>query len=1287
MRGRVTRRRTILLFLVLGVAYALWRLPAWSARWAESGLRALFGRDSHVASVRFRPWPLAAEVSGLRVAGASSHAPPFLEIERVLLVPSLAPSFDGRVVFARVELVRPVVRVNAWAKGGDDIPAVARGREQGLEVRVRRLQIVDGALHVNHRRVPLVADLPDFEGRLLARRAGILTGSLRFAPGRLRFGSGPELPVGTDLELELEGPLVVVKQAHLRAENTDLAYQGVVRLRGDPAVDVRLRGRLDLGLVDRHVLQSGFGLLGASHFEGHAVLNRSQLHLGGRLVGTNGRFDTVAVQRFSGQVEKDPRGLRVRGLEADFLGGSGRFDVDVPRIPGAASVKATLLGVDAEGALRAVFDWGELGLASAATGDLEVQWPRGRPRQITGRIALDLSRGLDDRVPLEGRFEWSAQDGRHRVEHADLRTPALQARLDGTIEPDERTDLALDAESGDLEAADRLLARLRRALGQGAAATAGIAGSGRFRGRWRGRMTDPLFDGRFSGTGIGYLGVVWGDAEWAGTLDAGELRSHSLALRKEGAELWLDGRAETGRRGAQDGIEAQLRFRGWPAADVRKALAWSLDLEGALFGEADLKGRRSAPFGAVHVAAESGRFQGVAFRELELRADLEGAQTRVSLGRASVGGGTLLFRGSVTDEGVYDGFAEAQGVGLDDVLPAFAGGARLGGRVSGELRLQGPLDRPRFEGRLVSSRLFLGDEGLGALRAELRGDGDGQASFEGSLRSSRLDVSATGRAALAAPHVGELRLSVRDTSVDPYLRVLAPARPGAAAIVVSGEASVAGPLEQPEQLEGEALLSSIELPLPDYPVRSAEPLLVRLRAGHVGLSELRLLGEGTSLVVNGALGLGSAEPVALEIHGDADLQALSAVTRRVRGRGAARLALSVQGSRAAPLAEGRLEVEKAGLRVRGIPQGIDDVRGVLRFDHATAVLENVTGRFGGGELRVEGEVAYAGGLLRSFELRGAGSNLSLRYPEGLRAVFDADARLFGDAQTQWIAGTIDVRQARWTRRYDVASELLAASAPRVGPLPGTSGLRYDLRLRAPGTLSVDNNLAALDARAELRLTGAADAPVLAGRAEVDRGRVYFQGTTYVIRRGTIDFTNPQTIDPVFNIEAEARVRSYRVTLKVNGTLERVYPTLTSDPPLTAVQILNLLAGADETAVASLQASQLDASRLAATGAATLATGRISEEVGLERGAEKLLGLSRFSIDPSIVRGGISDPTARLTVGKRVGRDLSVLYSVDLRSNDERLLSVEYTLSDRLSILFTQAVPDGVGLDVRLRHSR
>jgi translocation and assembly module TamB len=280
---------------------------------------------------------------------------------------------------------------------------------------------------------------------------------------------------------------------------------------------------------------------------------------------------------------------------------------------------------------------------------------------------------------------------------------------------------------------------------------------------------------------------------------------------------------------------------------------------------------------------------------------------------------------------------------------------------------------------------------------------------------------------------------------------------------------------------------------------------------------------------------------------------------------------------------------------------------------------------------------------------------------------------------------VDVRQALWTRRYDVASELLAEGHGFERGASLGEGVHLDIRLRAPGTLKVDNNLAALQARADLALRGTSETPVILGRAEIERGRVYFQGNTYVIRRGSIDFANPERIDPHFDIEAEARVRSYRVTLKVDGTLERVYPTLTSDPPLTALQILNLLAGADESAVATVSGAQTEQGRLAATGAATLAAGRLSEQMGLERGAERLFGLNRFSIDPAIARG--TNPTARLTVGKRLTSDLSVVYSVDLRGTGERLLSVEYSVSDRVSVLLTQSEVDGYGFDVRLRQSR
>jgi translocation and assembly module TamB len=432
----------------------------------------------------------------------------------------------------------------------------------------------------------------------------------------------------------------------------------------------------------------------------------------------------------------------------------------------------------------------------------------------------------------------------------------------------------------------------------------------------------------------------------------------------------------------------------------------------------------------------------------------------------------------------------------------------------------------------------------------------------------------------------------------------------------------------------------------------------------------------------------AAGPLALRLAGSADLRALSLWAPELRGSGGARVTMNVSGTRAEPQLDGRLEILGAAVRARGFPHGVEDLRGTVEFTEGVAHWSGVSGTLGGGPVDLSGQATYARGRLASFDVHGVGRNVTLRYPEGLRSVVDADLRLFGDFTRPWLTGRVDVRHAAWTQRYDLASELLADTRRAEEPASIGEGLRYDVKVLAPGTLKLDNNLATLTARADLTLQGTYDAPVVLGRAEVDGGRVYFQGNTYVIRRGNLDFANPRRTDPLFDIEAETRIRSYRVTLKMNGTLDRVYPTLSSDPPLGTVAILGLLAGADESKIADLETRRDDNAQrnLAATGAATLAAGVISEEVGLERGAARL-GLDRFSIDPSVIRGNVTNPTARLTLGKRITPDVSILYSVDLRGTEERLVSIEYTLSDRLSVLMTSVQPGGFGFDLRLRQSR
>lgn len=1290
-----------LLLLAAAAAIVAWRAPEWSADLIARRLGAALGRKVTVESVRYVLFPLRVEVRGLRVAGPEASDPAFLEVPLIAAAPSLRPLWEQRLDLYELRVVGPRIRVRAFTEGGDDIPRLRMGGRSAAEVHIRRLLIEGGELWVNHERVPLDLDLPAFEGRLAQRGPGMLAGRVAFGPGDARFGKAPPLSLSTTMDLAIRDGVLSIESARLRGPRTDLVYRGQLHLAPRIRAELELSGDLDLGIVDRHVLVTDFALDGAAHFQGWARVEGSRVRLGGRLSGTEGEFDGIEVSRYSGEVGWDAQGVHLRKFSASFLGGSGVFDVDVPPRPpaesggtstrsphggpGEAALRATLSGIDAEELAAYVFGVGRPGLGAGASGDVALRWPRGRIRALTGTMALDLAPTADGRTPLGGRVTWHAREGTQFVDEASLRTPESDVKVTGRIDPLGRTDLAVDASSRDLRASDTLGVRVREALRVAGASAGGWSGSGAFQGTWRGTLSEPVFAGRFTGQQVGFLGVQWGRAEWTGASEPQRIRMDSLVVRRDGGELRLEGWMETGLPGEQDGLDLRVGLDRWPAADLTTALAWDVDLEGRVTGNAVLQGRRSAPRGTARFSSAAGTFSGVRYETLDVESVLRGSVTEVTSGKARVAGGTILFRGTAADDGTYDGEATAEGIDVEALAANAGRPAGWAGVLTARAVGYGTLDRPRVTARVTGKELALSGESVGALEADLRGEGDG-ALLVAARTSGGIGLAIEGRVAVASPHEAALDVLMAHTPVDAVFRAFHAALPPTVGLAANGRATVRGPLARPADLTADVSLDGVDLRLPDYPVANRGPIEIEVGNGRVHLREFHLAGEGTDLRVGGSVGLGPSGAVDLSVEGAADLRALSLVSTELRGHGAARLSVFVAGSRQAPEVAGTIDLEGDAIRMRGFPHGVEDVKGRITFDAHRAQWTGVTGVLGGGAVELTGQAAHERGRLTTFDVQGVGRAITLRYPEGMKSTVDAELRLFGDDARQWLTGAIDVRQAAWTRRYDVASELLATGpvAPAGDPRLG-GGIRFDVKVRAPGTLRIDNNLATLQARADLTLQGTYDAPALLGRAEIDRGRVYFQGNTYVIRRGSIDFSNPRKIDPLFDVEAEARVRSYNVVLRTQGTLDHVTPTLTSDPPLSTVAILSLLAGADESEVE--RTSQLrDRSELAATGAATLAAGRLSEQFGLERRASRL-GLSRFSIDPTVgVRGEYRNSTVRLTAGKRLTPDLSVVFSQELRGSDEHLLSLEYSLSDKLSLLLTRAAPGGLGFDLRLRRT-
>ena len=64
------------------------------------------------------------------------------------LDPEMPQSFwDRKVVLSRLRIERPRIRVNAFEKGGDDIPAMGTAGEAGADARIERLIVERRGVH------------------------------------------------------------------------------------------------------------------------------------------------------------------------------------------------------------------------------------------------------------------------------------------------------------------------------------------------------------------------------------------------------------------------------------------------------------------------------------------------------------------------------------------------------------------------------------------------------------------------------------------------------------------------------------------------------------------------------------------------------------------------------------------------------------------------------------------------------------------------------------------------------------------------------------------------------------------------------------------------------------------------------------------------------------------------------------------------------------------------------------------------------------------------------------
>jgi hypothetical protein len=580
------------------------------------------------------------------------------------------------------------------------------------------------------------------------------------------------------------------------------------------------------------------------------------------------------------------------------------------------------------------------------------------------------------------------------------------------------------------------------------------------------------------------------------------------------------------------------------------------------------------------------------------------------------------------------------------------------------------------------------DEGIGEVTGRI-GVRNTIMTFEVEAASPRLAVSGTGRIALTPESDAELTFRFTDTSVDPYARLAWPGLSPFTTAVATGSLRVVGELRNLQHLVVDAVVDDLQARLFDYGLRNDGAIRLLLDNETVQIASLRLVGDNTSLNVTGEVAIGGNR-IALDAEGEANLGILQGFYRDIRSSGEADLRASVRGPLDAPVLAGTASIAGGRVRHFALPHSLDAVNGRIVFDAEGARLDGLTGRLGGGLVRFGGRIGLAGYEPVELNVTASGESMRLRYPEGFRSVVDAELALRGRFEAPLLSGSVLVRSSVLSRRIDLTPSFMELAGGGGGAaLPQPSAptgvpLRFDIRLVAPSSLRIENNVARIVSSADLTLRGSYDRPLVFGRAEIERGEVLFEGRRYIVTRGTVDFSNPTRIEPFFDIETETRVRvpgqTYRVAMTATGTFSRLQFSLDSDPPLANVEILGLLLGntaPTDPELAQLRSPQQTEQQLLQARAAQLLVSPLSAGVG--RVVEQAFGVDSFQITPSLSSDPLQqssrlNPSARLTIGKRLSSRAYLTFSQSLTqqsTNRDQVILLEYDQTDRLSWVLSQ----------------
>ncbi len=506
----------------------------------------------------------------------------------------------------------------------------------------------------------------------------------------------------------------------------------------------------------------------------------------------------------------------------------------------------------------------------------------------------------------------------------------------------------------------------------------------------------------------------------------------------------------------------------------------------------------------------------------------------------------------------------------------------------------------------------------------------------------------------------EAELTVGFRDFDPAVLALIHSREMARLISgrLAGELAIKGHKLQTGRISGTAQFETLELIVSGIPLKQKEPSLVQLEDGLLSFQKFILVEGDNQVALGGTAEIAGNGKINLLLQGKFGLGRLKKLDRKSVFSGNTAFEIHIGESFASPSVQGFLDIQDG--RVRRFDPGLflEQLNGRIKFFPGRIEIGGITGILNGGRLVVNGKAGFKAMELHDVALNLRTVNSAVEFPAGLRSVVSGDFRLTSREQDYLLAGAVSVLDSRYTDDFDIGSSLSQVFKKDPArdlfqdPSPYLKQLSLDISLRTQKNLIIDNNIAKSQATANIKLSGTADRPSLAGRINlVDGGELYFSQNIFTIDKGTVDFVNPTRIEPDLNLSASTKVKEYDITLVLQGVPDKLTASLISDPLLSEPNIVSLL-------VTGRTMESASASILSVAGSTALSYLTSSLTGRVEQATARALGLESVRIDSGLISTE-QNPEARITLGQHLSRDFELVFSQGLKDARNQMWMTNY----------------------------